>query len=38
VQAIRDWVLQRATFSSNTSNSNTSAIDTLLGTVGVHDR
>src|SRR5436190_15022605 len=35
VQAIRDWVLQRTTFSSNTSNSNTSAIDTLLETVGV---
>jgi hypothetical protein len=35
VQAIRDWVLQRTTFSPNTSNSNTSAIDTLLETVGV---
>jgi transglutaminase-like putative cysteine protease len=35
VQAIRDWVLQRTTFSSNTSNSNTSAIDTLLETTGV---
>ena len=35
VQAIRDWVQQRTTFSSNTSNSNTSAIDTLLETVGV---
>lgn len=35
VQAIRDWVLQRTTFSSNTSDSNTSAIDTLLETVGV---
>ena len=35
VQAIRDWVLQRTTFTSNTSNSNTSAIDTLLETVGV---
>jgi len=35
VQAIRDWVLQRTTFSSNTSNSNTSAIDTLLEHVGV---
>jgi len=35
VQAISDWVLQRTTFSSNTSNSNTSAIDTLLETVGV---
>ena len=35
VQAIRDWVLQRTTFSQNTSTSNTSAIDTLLETVGV---
>jgi transglutaminase-like putative cysteine protease len=35
VQAIRDWVLQRTTFTSNTSDSNTSAIDTLLETVGV---
>ncbi|MEO7852240.1 MAG: transglutaminase family protein, partial [Rubrivivax sp.] len=35
VQAIRDWVLQRTTFASNTSNSNTSAIDTLLEQVGV---
>ena len=35
VQGIRDWVLQRTTFSQNTSNSNTSAIDTLLETVGV---
>jgi transglutaminase-like putative cysteine protease len=35
VQAIRDWVLQHTTFASNTSNSNTSAIDTLLETVGV---
>ncbi len=35
VQAIRDWVLQRITFTQNTSNSNTSAIDTLLATVGV---
>ncbi len=35
VQAIRDWVLERTTFSSNTSDSNTSAIDTLLGQVGV---
>jgi transglutaminase-like putative cysteine protease len=35
VQAIRDWVLTHTTFSSNTSNSNTSAIDTLLETVGV---
>lgn len=35
VQEIRDWVLQRTTFASNTSNSNTSAIDTLLEQVGV---
>jgi transglutaminase-like putative cysteine protease len=35
VQAIRDWVLQRTTFASNTSNANTSAIDTLLEHVGV---
>jgi len=35
VQAIRDWVLERTTFASNTSNSNTSAIDTLLEHVGV---
>jgi transglutaminase-like putative cysteine protease len=35
VQAIRDWVLQRTTFSSNSSDSNTSAIDTLLETTGV---
>jgi transglutaminase-like putative cysteine protease len=35
VQAIRDWVLRHTTFSSNTSDSNTSAIDTLLETVGV---
>lgn len=35
VQAIRDWVLERTTFMSNTSDSNTSAIDTLLDQVGV---
>ncbi len=35
VQAIRDWVLQRTTFASNTSNSTTSAIDTLIERVGV---
>ena len=29
------WVRQRTIFSSNTSNSNTWAIDTLLETVGV---
>lgn len=35
VQGIRDWVLQRIAFTPNTSNSNTSAVDTLLDTVGV---
>ena len=35
VQGIRDWVLQHTRFTQNTSNSNTSAIDTLLETVGV---
>ena len=35
VQAIRDWVLDRTTFASNTSTSSTTAIDTLLDTVGV---
>ena len=35
VQGIRDWVLQHVQFAPNTSNSNTSAVDTLLQTVGV---
>jgi transglutaminase-like putative cysteine protease len=35
VQGIRDWVRQRIQFAQNTSNSNTSAVDTLLETVGV---
>jgi transglutaminase-like putative cysteine protease len=35
VAAIRDWVKQRVTFSSNSSNSNTSAVDTLIEQVGV---
>jgi transglutaminase-like putative cysteine protease len=35
VQGIRDWVQQRTSFTQNTSNSNTSAVDTLLETVGV---
>ncbi len=35
VQAIRDWVNHRVTFSSNTSNSNTSSVDTLIEQVGV---
>jgi len=35
VQGIRDWVLARTKFTPNTSNGNTSAVDTLLETVGV---
>ncbi len=35
VQAIQQWVQQRVTFTSNTSNSNTSAVDTLIEQVGV---
>lgn len=35
VQAIRDWVLQRVTFRSNSSDGNTSAVDTLVEKVGV---
>jgi transglutaminase-like putative cysteine protease len=35
VQAIRDWVLAQVKFKSNTSNSMTSAIDTLTDRVGV---
>ncbi|MCY7304782.1 MAG: transglutaminase family protein [Rhodoferax sp.] len=35
VQAIRDWVLQRVTFRSNSSNGNTTAVDTLIEEVGV---
>ena len=35
VQAIRDWVLNRVTFRSNTSTGNTSAVDTLIEEVGV---
>jgi transglutaminase-like putative cysteine protease len=35
VQAIQDWVRGHVTFMSNTSNSNTSAIDTLIERVGV---
>lgn len=34
-KAIHDWVAQRVTFTSNTSNSNTSAVDTLIEQVGV---
>jgi transglutaminase-like putative cysteine protease len=35
VQAIRDWVQEHVTYTSNTSNSNTSAVDTLIEQVGV---
>lgn len=35
VQGIRDWVLERTTFTPNTSNSQTSALDTLLEQTGV---
>ena len=35
MQAIRDWVRDRTLFPSNSSNSNTSAMDTLLEPVGV---
>ncbi len=35
VQAIRDWVVERVTFRSNSSDGNTSAVDTLVEKVGV---
>jgi len=35
VQAIRDWVVERVAFRSNSSDGNTSAIDTLIAKVGV---
>ncbi len=35
VQAIQDWVRQRIAFTSNTSDSTTSALDTLIDQVGV---
>ena len=35
VDAIREWVNRRVSFRSNTSNSNTSAVDTLIEQVGV---
>ncbi len=35
VQGIRDWVLQRTAFTPNSSNGNTSAMDTLVDGVGV---
>lgn len=35
VQAIQEWVQRRVTFTSNTSDSNTSALDTLRDGVGI---
>jgi transglutaminase-like putative cysteine protease len=35
VQAIRDWVLNRVTFTPNSSTGNTTAVDTLVEEVGV---
>lgn len=35
VQAIRDWVMHRVVFRSNSSTGNTSAVDTLVEEVGV---
>ncbi len=35
VQAIRDWVHQHVAYASNTTNANTSALDTLIEQVGV---
>ncbi len=35
VLAIRDWVQRHVTFTSNSSTSNTSAVDTLIGQVGI---
>ncbi len=35
VQAISQWVQQHVSFTSNTSNSNTSAVDTVIERVGV---
>jgi transglutaminase-like putative cysteine protease len=35
VQAICDWVQQHTRFTQNTTNSSTSAVDTLVETVGV---
>ncbi|MFC5500206.1 transglutaminase family protein [Caenimonas terrae] len=35
VLAIQEWVRKHVTFTSNTSNSNTSAVDTLIEQVGV---
>lgn len=35
VQAIRDWVAQHVVFTSNSTNGNTSAVDTIVEQVGV---
>ncbi len=35
MQAIQQWVQRHVSFTSNTSNSNTSAVDTLIEQVGV---
>ncbi|MFZ4536414.1 transglutaminase-like domain-containing protein [Propionivibrio sp.] len=35
VQAIHEWVRNRVTYTANSSNSNTSAVDTLIEQVGV---
>jgi transglutaminase-like putative cysteine protease len=35
VRAIRDWVTRQVAFTSNTTNGNTSAVDTLIERVGV---
>ncbi len=35
VQAVRDWVHRHVAFTSNSSTSNTSAVDTLIGQVGI---
>ena len=35
VQAIRDWVTRHVAFTSNTTDANTSAVDTLIEQVGV---
>lgn len=35
VQAIRDWVMNRVSFISNSSTGNTSAVDTLVEEIGV---
>ena len=35
VQAIRDWVLRHVAFTSNSSNSSTSAVDTVIERVGI---